>query len=57
MEYFEVARRGSIADEMAQQSYELKRIKGAGPSRHVAITVETTRQVEGSCETQLETSA
>lgn len=46
----------SVAYEREWQACEFERMRGTGPFRHVANTVETTRQVEGG-HTQLATSA
>lgn len=45
-----------MQNEKAQQTYELERMRGVGPFRHVVATEETTRQVEGG-QSQLETNA
>lgn len=36
-----------MQDEEASKTYELERMRGAGPSRHIVATEETTTQVEG----------
>lgn len=56
MEQFEAAKCGSIDDEIAQQAYDLERVRGIAPSKHSTDAGKDTRQVE-SGQTQPGTGA